>query len=84
MPIANTPEPPYYAVLFTNARSDDAEGYLAMAKAMVTLAARQPGFLGVETADGEIGITISYWSDLASIAAWRAVSAHRAAQKLGR
>lgn len=82
--IARTPEPPYYAVLFTNVRSSDSEGYVEMARDMVELASSQPGYLGMEIARGEVGILLSYWEDLASIAAWRAVSAHRTAQRIGR
>ena len=33
-------------------------------------------------ADG-LGITVSYWTDDAAIAAWKAVGAHRAAQAAG-
>lgn len=82
---ANTPEPPYYAVIFTSALGDDDGGYDAMGQAMVELAEQQPGFLGIETtrgADG-LGITVSYWKDEASILAWKAQSQHLLAQKNG-
>ncbi len=86
-PFAATPEPPFSAVIFRNQRTaDDAEGYGAMAARMVELAAGQPGFLGAEStrgADG-FGITVSYWTDEAAIAAWKAVAEHRIAQELGR
>jgi hypothetical protein len=61
---ASTPEPPYYAVIFTSTRTSIDEGYAGMADRMVELASQQPGFLGVESvrgADG-LGITVSYWS----------------------
>ena len=47
---ADTPEPPYYAVIFTSQRTpgDDA-GYGAMADAMVELAAVQDGYIGIES-----------------------------------
>ena len=81
------PEPPYYAVVFTSRRTDgDAEAYQEAAERMVTLAAEQPGFLGVESvrgADGS-GITVSYWRDPESIAAWRAHAAHALVQRQGR
>ena len=48
--IADTPEPPYYAVIFTSRRTEVDNGYDAMAARMVELAAQQPGFLGVESA----------------------------------
>ena len=81
--IANTPEPPYYAVIFTSLRNDDIEGYLETANRMVELAAEQPGFLGVEMAREDLGITVSYWSDLESIKKWKANAEHRVAQKMG-
>jgi hypothetical protein len=60
--LARTPEPPYFAVIFTSLRTSGDKGYGAMSDRMVELAARQPGFLGVESArDGEgLGITVSY------------------------
>lgn len=83
---ANTPEPPYYAVIFTSKRTEaDTAGYAAMAEAMVALASTQPGYLGVESArDDGIGITVSYWRDEASLKNWKQVSQHLAAQRLGR
>jgi heme-degrading monooxygenase HmoA len=82
--IANTPEAPYYAVIFTNFRTEGDNGYEAMAQRMVELASLQPGFLGVESARNEIGITVSYWKDLDSIKAWKENAEHREAQALGR
>ncbi len=82
---ARTPEPPYYAVIFTSTRTAIDEGYGAMADRMVELAARQPGFLGVEStrgADG-LGVTVSYWASLESIAAWKSNAEHRVAQATG-
>jgi heme-degrading monooxygenase HmoA len=83
---ARTPEPPYYAVIFTSQRTDADDGYGAMADRMVELASQQPGFLGVESvrdASG-LGITVSYWASLEAIAAWRANAEHRVAQASGR
>ena len=81
--IAKTPEPPYYAVIFSSLRNDDIEGYAETAARMVELATLQPGFLGVESAREDLGITISYWSDLESIKIWKAHAEHLEAQKLG-
>ena len=83
--LAATPEPPYYAVIFTSRRTEGDRGYGAMAERMVALAARQPGFLGVESARGAdgLGITVSYWRDEASIAAWKRDTEHRQAQDAG-
>jgi heme-degrading monooxygenase HmoA len=86
-PIARTPEPPYYAVVFTSVRKPaDPEGYAAMADRMVELASSQPGFLGVESvrdAHG-VGITMSYWASLAAIRHWREHAEHQVAQSQGR
>ena len=57
----------YYAVIFTSERTEIEDGYLAMAERMQNLAKEQYGFLGVESARNEIGITVSYWKDLKSI-----------------
>lgn len=65
--IAKTPEPPYYAVIFTSLRTDGDSGYVEMAEKMVELAAKRPGFIGVESARENVGITVSYWQDLDSI-----------------
>mgnify|MGYP003591548098 CR=1 FL=1 len=81
--IANTPQPPYYAVIFTSIRTEGDQGYANMAERMVALAAQQPGFLGVESARNEVGITVSYWRDLASIKQWKMHIEHQEAQRLG-
>lgn len=82
--IANTPKPPYYAVIFTSVRTEGDNGYEAMAEKMVALAQQQDGFLGVESARNEIGITVSYWRDLDSIKKWKEHSEHQIARKYGR
>ncbi len=84
MTIAQTPEPPYVAVIFTSVRSDDDRGYAGMSARMEALAAEQPGYLGIETASAEIGITVSYWRDEAAARAWKQVAAHLVAQERGR
>ena len=82
--IAPTPTPPYYAVIFTSLRTPVATGYAATADRMVQLAADQDGFLGVESAREDLGITVSYWRDPASIRAWKQQSEHLIAQEAGR
>jgi len=81
--IAQTPKPPYYAVIFTSVRTDVDEGYAQMAGKMVQLAAEQPGFLGMESARDGLGITVSYWDSLEAIKNWKNNLEHLAAQKLG-
>lgn len=82
--IAQTPTPPYYAVIFTSVRNEGDLGYGAMAEKMVALAAQQPGYLGVESAREELGITVSYWASLEAIRAWKSHIDHQFAQKTGR
>ena len=82
--IAQTPAPPYYAVIFTNTTTDNMEGYEEMATQMVQLGRQQPGFLGIESARNEIGITVSYWRDLESIKNWKQLAEHLQAQQTGR
>jgi heme-degrading monooxygenase HmoA len=81
--IANTPEPPYTAVIFTSLRTDGDNGYRAMAARMEELAAQQPGYLGIESARDGLGITVSYWADDASARAWKQIGQHLAAQRTG-
>jgi heme-degrading monooxygenase HmoA len=81
---AQTPQPPYYAVIFTSNRTPVEKGYSEMANKMVVLAKYQPGFLGVESAREEIGITVSYWKDLKSIKDWKENIEHINAQKKGK
>ncbi|MFZ0339547.1 MAG: antibiotic biosynthesis monooxygenase [Terracidiphilus sp.] len=84
MTIASTPMPPYFAVIFTSQRTAGDNGYGKMAEAMETLAATQPGFLGIESARDGLGITVSYWEGLEAIAAWKANATHLVAQQRGR
>jgi len=83
---ANTPEPPYYSVIFASQRTEKENGYSEMADLLDLLAESQPGFLGVEYARDAsgFGITVSYWRDLESIAKWKAQATHMQAQKLGK
>ncbi len=82
--IANTPKPPYYAVIFSNLRTDVEDGYAEMADEMVRLAEKQPGYLGHESVRDGLGITISYWESTEAIKNWKANTDHLIAQKYGR
>jgi heme-degrading monooxygenase HmoA len=79
-------ETPYYAVIFASARTPGDNGYAKRAEEMAELAAAQPGFLGIDSVrDAEgYGITVSYWRDEQSIAAWREHAAHTATRAEGR
>lgn len=83
---AATPEPPYWVVMFTSRHTgEDAEGYEKMGDAMAELAAKQLGYLGIESVRGEdgVGITLSYWASEQAIHDWKRLAAHLEAQKRG-
>lgn len=82
--LAKTPKPPYYAVIFTSVRTEGDNGYAEMADRMLELARLQDGFLGVESARNEVGITVSYWRDPESIQKWKENSEHTFAREKGR
>lgn len=75
---------PYYAVIFTSAHSENTEGYNDMVNQMETLAKAQEGFLGIESARGTIGITVSYWKSLEAIKNWKQQTDHLVAQQKGK
>lgn len=79
-------QPPYYAVIFTSKKRELAPGYDEMAAKTEALASSQPGYLGIESARGAdgLGITVSYWTSLEAIAAWKANLDHKVAQETGR
>lgn len=82
--ITNTPSPPYFAVIFTSVLDEEPQNYSEMADLMVSLASEQEGFLGIESARNEVGITVSYWRDLDAIKTWKAQTDHQVAQQKGR
>ena len=83
---ADTPDPPYFAVIFTSVRTGADPAYDRTADRMIELASRQPGFLGVESArdDDGFGITVSYWESEEAIRRWRREGEHVEAQKAGK
>jgi len=82
--IAQTPQPPYYAVIFSSIRTEGDNGYSEMADLMLSLAKGQDVFLGAESARNELGITVSYWRDPEAIRAWKEQADHQIAQRKGR
>ncbi len=84
MILLKTHKPPYYAVIFTSTRTVRDNGYSEMADRMMELAKQQKGFLGVESARNEIGITVSYWKDLDSIRKWKEHAEHQVAIEKGK
>lgn len=84
MELANTPNPPYYAVIFSSIRNNDDPEYLAVAIKMDELAKQQPGFLGFETARDTLGVSVSYWTSIEAIQAWKNNAEHKLAQEKGK
>jgi heme-degrading monooxygenase HmoA len=78
------PFKPYYAVIFTSTRTDGDNGYKKMSKAMEALAKQQKGFIGIDSAREDVGITVSYWKSLDAIKNWKENSKHLVAQKKGK
>ena len=60
------------------------EGYSEMSEKMENLAKQQPGYLGIDSARNNVGITVSYWESLESIKNWKQQSEHLQAQLKGR
>ncbi len=81
--LADTPPPPYYAVIFSSIRTDENRDYAKTAARMVELARQQPGFLGIESAHEGVGVTVSYWDSEAAIRAWHSNAEHQLAQREG-
>ena len=82
--IIDTLKPPYYGVIFSTILTDDTEGYLEAANRMEELAKQQKGYLGIESARSEMGITVSYWETLGDIIAWKNNIEHTEVRNLGR
>ncbi|OUS01685.1 antibiotic biosynthesis monooxygenase [Flavobacteriales bacterium 33_180_T64] len=74
----------YYAVIFTSMPTEYQEGYTEMAKQMEVLAKQQNGFINIESAKNDIGITVSYWENLEAIKNWKQQTDHLFAQQKGR
>ena len=85
--ITNTPDPPYYAAIFTSVRTEEDEvGYRQMANKMEELATSQPGYLGFESVRNKErkGISVSYWKDAESIRRWKEHVDHLGAKIIGK
>lgn len=74
----------YYAVIFTNTRTEGDFGYGEMAQKMEEMAKEQSGYIGFESARSGLGIAVSYWKNLESIASWKANLDHKMAQEKGK
>jgi len=71
--LAENLTPPYYAATLNERQGDLRDkNHIAPTDEMVTLATRQPGFLGLESSRDQKGIhkTVSYWKDVDAIEGW--------------
>jgi heme-degrading monooxygenase HmoA len=85
--IMTTRPPGTIAVIFVAQRSlDDDAGYRAAATEMDSLAATQPGYVGIDSVRGSdgLGITVSYWADDEAAKGWRDHPRHAAIRDQGR
>jgi heme-degrading monooxygenase HmoA len=83
--LAKTPEPPYYAVIFTSLREGENEDYNGAAARMAQLSEEMPGFLGMEHARSDgLSVTVCYWRSREDIANWKQNAEHQQAQNKGR
>ena len=82
--ITNTPNPPYYAVIFTSILDHQDPEYFRINDLLRKQAEKMEGFLGEDSSRNEYGISISYWRDLDSIEVWRQNSEHRWAKEKGK
>lgn len=74
----------YYAVIFTSTQKANIEGYSEIAEKMEQLAKKQTGFIGMDSARNEVGITVSYWESLEAIKNWKQQTDHLEAQLKGK
>jgi heme-degrading monooxygenase HmoA len=80
---AKTPQPPYYAVIFTTVKNSELDGYAEMNDRMLELAKAEKGYLGIESAYSEMGVAVTYWESLEDIARWKNHAEHKVAQAKG-
>lgn len=75
--VAENLKPPFVAAIMLDAVQADANDGPSPSDAMMSLAPKQSGFLGLETTCDDQGrwISISYWQDRESFTAWRKIGA---------
>lgn len=82
--ITDNLQPPYYAVIFSSILTENTAEYEITANRMVELAKQQPGYLGIESARSEIGITVSFWESIDAIVQWKNNAEHTLVREQGR
>ena len=76
-------ELPYCAAILTVRLNSAHAAFEIMMDKMMQVATQQKGYLGMEQAQDEENIYISYWQDVDSIHAWQAHSLYTRAESLG-
>lgn len=74
---------PYYAVIFTSTHHQLDEEYEGLDDKLMAIASKIEGFLGMDSARSEFGISVSYWKSEESILEWRQNSEHQMAIQKG-
>ncbi|MED5049599.1 antibiotic biosynthesis monooxygenase [Bacillus siamensis] len=79
--LADTPKPPYDAVIFPSIKREYDEEYEHAAERMLVLAEGQPDYLG---AGKRSGITVSCWDSMDAIKRWKDHTDHQAVKQKGK
>ena len=74
---------PYFAVIFTSTRHKLDEEYEGLDDILIEIAKKSGGFLGMDSARSELGISVSYWESEEDILRWKQNSDHQIAMKKG-
>lgn len=77
-------ETPYFAVIFTSTLNAIDDEYLGLDDILIEKAKENSGFIGMDSARSDIGISVSYWKDLESIMLWRKDMDHIQAMQKGK
>jgi len=75
---------PYYAVIFSSIKAVDDSEYIKTNNELEEIAKTMKGFLGVESARDELGVSVSYWETLDNIMEWKNNAKHQLAKQKGR
>lgn len=79
-PIVDTP---YYAVIFTSTYHMLDDEYEGLDARLIAIAETIEGFIGMDSAGGDFGISVSYWKSEEAILEWRNNADHQVAMKNG-
>ena len=81
--IVKTPEPPYFAVIFSSFRTEINEEYNETFENLMLAASELDDFLGMESVRDGFGISVSYWKSIEGIREWKDNLQHIAAKRKG-